>query len=253
MSLVQDVCVLGIIYNAEDARNFALSNGVTEKQLNATGTRDALNGLFEKRRFNTRCIQLLPTRRRTLSYCIVTNFAVVPRSRESRRPANLQCTEWTQRVCRALMKDEYEHYYTRLAQLVVKGDDIPPFVHYLFKRQLAGEHIHGLSPDQTDYSLFEEEKAELAAQLLAKRTKAAPKPKTHTRPRYRKETPEPVSTSPSPTNVRRPRTKKRARKAKNPKKSSSNSSDSDADIEFGYESDAGYYSDDTVCATAPRD
>lgn len=163
------------------------------------------------------------------------------------------------------------HRAGRFGPIILQTFLVPPFVHYLFRRQLAGEHITGLSPDQTDYSLFEEEKAELAAQLEAKRTKAAPKPKTHKRPRYRKEVAEPVSTSPSPTNVRRPRTKKRARKAKNPKKPSSNSvsefshleamsgahlrvkSDSDADIEFGYESDAEYYSDDTVCATVPRD
>ena len=137
-------------------------------------------------------------------------------------------------------------------------------MHYLFRRQLAGERIRSLSPDQTNYSDFQIERARLAAELKAKQTMASPKPKNHKSRKYKKEAAEPPTPPPSPTNIRPPRTKKRARKPKNAKNPGSDSvselpiveampgahlpvkSDSDADIEFGYESDAGYYSDVTI-------
>ncbi|VDC01321.1 unnamed protein product [Peniophora sp. CBMAI 1063] len=236
MSLVQNVCVSGIVYYWDEAWDFALHNGATEKQMESVGIGETLNSLFERKRFNTRCVTIHPSERwPETRYCIVTDFAVLPCNWGNRRAPRMQITEWTKRVCKALLPSS--HYLdcgSRMRQVVVRDDDIPPFVHHLFQRQLAGERIASLSPDQTDYSLFRNERAKVAASVEAARTQATPKPKTHSPRRYLKEIADSRPTSPCPINDRPPRpTRKRTRKAKNPKKPSSNSSDSDADVESG--------------------
>ncbi|KAI0029855.1 hypothetical protein K488DRAFT_88337 [Vararia minispora EC-137] len=147
----------GIVFNPEQAELFAVHLGHERAAVRLWGTPATLNNYFKHQHWNTACV---PVARRDGSpgFLVITNFAVVPPGAPMPRLAG---DAWSTAVRAALLTPRLRERFPSSFDWVDSGrfclarQEVPRFIISIFKKQRKGMRITSLSPDQTDYGLWD--------------------------------------------------------------------------------------------------